>query len=205
MTWLERIRRPASDPRSNQDTEDPGPRERSSPGLAKLFDLLRDDGSHSLLDLGSAGGRQLRLYGRYARQVRFAGMLPYETGADGARDDERLPDNPHAPYDVVLAWDLLDRLAPDERGVFMQRLAAVTAVGARMYNLVDASVPSAKPAVRYAITEIGRVSEEPVGPPVATGPRLLPAEVERVLHPFRVLHAFSLRSGFREYVSEKGR
>jgi hypothetical protein len=35
------------------------------------------------------------------------------------------------------------------------------------------------------------------------GPELLPAEVERLVRPFSVTAAFTLRLGYREYVAER--
>src|SRR5688572_18340707 len=45
-----------------------------------------------------------------------------------------------------------------------------------------------------------RLRFEPADRPHGLGPRLLPAEVTRLLPPLRIAHAFALRSGLREYV-----
>jgi len=81
---MERIRRSGTDDvrSSGEDPSGPPSIERASPGLAALFERLHDDGRHSILDFGSAGNRQLRLLGRFARRIRFAGLLP---GAPGVR------------------------------------------------------------------------------------------------------------------------
>jgi hypothetical protein len=50
---------------------------------------------------------------------------------------------------------------------------------------------------------LDRVSVQVVGPPEAAQPALLPAPVERLLRPFTIMHAFTLRSGLREYVAVK--
>jgi hypothetical protein len=42
---------------------------------------------------------------------------------------------------------------------------------------------------------------EATGPARSTPPRLLPAQVERVLAPFKVVRAFTLKGGLREYVA----
>jgi hypothetical protein len=46
-----------------------------------------------------------------------------------------------------------------------------------------------------------RVVQQPLGDPVPAGPELLPAEVERLVRPFQVIHAFTLRPAYREYVA----
>jgi hypothetical protein len=146
----------------------------------------------------------LRLLGRFGRRIRFAGLVPREP-------DERewlnalrtLPANPGDPYDVVLAWDVLDRLAPTERPAVVERISQVTAARARLYVVVDASGATARAPLSFSLTERYRVTQVPVGPPEPAHAQLLPAQVERTLTPFEVVHAFTLRGGLREYVAIK--
>ncbi|MEX2049278.1 MAG: hypothetical protein WEB90_06850, partial [Gemmatimonadota bacterium] len=78
MVWGERIRRARTD--ASVPKGSPGdtsaPAERASPGLAALFESLGKGADHSVLDLGPARGRHLQVLGRYAPQVRFAGLVP---------------------------------------------------------------------------------------------------------------------------------
>ena len=204
MGWLERIQRPRpSQSASTEPHEAPAlPEERTSPGLAALFEALSADGLHSVLDLGHAGTRHLELLSRYARRIRFAGLIPKSADEEEWTAALRsLPPNPDHPYDVVLAWDLVDRLEPEARQPVMRRLAEVTAPGARLYTVVDASGAKATPPLRFSLVDFGRVAQRAVGEPEPTRRQLLPAQVERVLEPFRVLHAFTLRTGLREYVA----
>ena len=158
-----------------------------------------------MLDFGAATETSLRLYSGFARQIRFADLLtdpPH--GEAWAAALRALPPNPDQPYDVVLAWNILDRLAPEERPPLVERLTQLTASGARIYVLVDASdEPSTQP-VRFTLLDVDRVRQEAVGPPHPPQPQLLPADVERLLEPFRVVHGFTLRHGLREYVAIRG-
>jgi hypothetical protein len=178
--------------------------ERAAPGIAALFDGLSEDGSHAVLDLGPAVESHLRLFSGYARRIRFAGLLPMQR-----RDGEwkgalrSLTPHPQQPYDLVIAWDLLDRLSPEARPSLIRRLAEITGPEARLYMVADASEePTAQP-FRFALRDTDRVSQWPVGSPEPAPRRLLPAQVERLLMPFEVVHAFTLRSGLREYVAVK--
>ena len=157
-----------------------------------------------MLDLGPAQGAQLRLLGRFGRTVRFAGLIPRTVGQPGWLDELRsLPAHPARPYDVVLLWDLLDRLPPPERPAVLERIAEITARGARLYAVIDASgAPTTRPQ-RFAIADTGHVTQTPSGPAEPASEPLLPAHVERALAPFEVVHAFTLRSGLREYVGVK--
>lgn len=180
------------------------PAERRSPGLAALFDALAEDGRHSILDLGAASGAHLRLLGAFAQQVRFAGVLA-GAGRDDAWDDalRALPPNPARPYDVVLAWDVLDRLDADGRSALVARLADVTAPRARLYAIAAGEGATGAGGLAFTLLGRDRVAERPAAVTgVATRP-LLPAQMERVLIPFEVVSAFMLRSGAREYVAMK--
>lgn len=178
--------------------------ERAAPGVAALFQGLRRDGGYAILDMGPAVDPHLRLYGRYARQVRFAGLVPNPPrGEDWTEAVRALPPNPDQPYDLVLMWDLLDRLIPEERPRLMARVTELTAPHARMHLMVDSSgAPITRP-LRFTLLDVDRVAQQPVGGPVPAQRQLLPAQLERLLVPFEVVHAFTLRVGFREYMAEK--
>ncbi len=178
--------------------------ERPSPGAAALFDALVPDGRHSILDLGLAGDLHLRLLSRYSRQIRFAGLIPEPPEGDAWTSAlAALPPNTHHPYDVVLAWDIMDRIDPPQRVTLISRLVELTAPSARLYAVVDTSGAATTRPLRSTLTDVNRVSMQPVGPPEPARPALLPAPVERLLAPFEVTQAFTLRSGLREYVAMK--
>jgi hypothetical protein len=180
--------------------------ERNSPGLTALFAGLRADGGHSVLDLGPARAAHLRLLGRFAHQIRFVGLVP-EGGAEGVSPEaiQRLAGNADAPYDVVLAWDILDHLAPEDRTRLMDRLAEITAPSVRIFFMVDASGLGMRPRWSFTLTDSGKMIQVEVGAPQPSPPELLPAAVERLLGPFELQHAFYVRSGWREYLATKRR
>lgn len=206
MSWLEHIRQRSPEDASSSKSEPSGPTpvERSSPALAALFDRLHPDGRHSVLDLGVASNRQLRLLGRFARRIRFAGLLPEPPRGEALTGAlETLSPPPDHPYDVVLAWDIFDRLDADERQEVMERIRGTTVRGARLYTMVESTGAVTSRPVRLTLVDLDRISQEPVGPVGPANPQLLPAHVERLLDPFEVINAFSLRIGLREYVAVK--
>lgn len=208
MGWLSRIRGDADgDARAVEEDGAgvPPAVARASPGLSALFQGMRREGRHSILDLGEGSNRQMEVLAPYARLIRFVGLVP---GGDPVMDDRpdpaALPAHDEHPYDIVLAWGVLDRLATPARAALMDRLSEITAPGARMYAWIsDTSTGTVQP-VRSTLLEVGKVEEEPVGLPRAAGPQLLPAHVEKLLAPWVVSHAFTLRVGKREYVARKG-
>ena len=205
MGWLPRMGRTVPrdvGAKESQEEGVPPPVERSAPGIAALFGNLREDGSHAVLDLGPAAESSFRLYSRFARLIRFAGILEAplrgETWTEALR---LLPENVETPFDLVLAWNLLDRVPPELRSLVVERLAGITVQGARLYVLVDASRDRTPQPLRFTLPGLDRVCQQAVGDPYPAGALLLPAEVKRLLEPFRVVQAFTLKDGFREYVS----
>ena len=181
-----------------------GPAERTSPGLAALFASLRAGGGHVVLDLGPGQPAHLRVLEGFASQIRFAGMFIAPGGGDERTHMIRgLQANPEAPYDVVLAWDVFDRLEAPERVDLIVRLAEITAPRARLFFLVSGSGAPLRTPLAFTLAGPGRVIETATGPPRPPGPELLPAAVERLLGPFAVQNAFYVRSGWREYVAVK--
>ena len=208
MGWLSRIRgSTAGEARAAEDevAESAGSVVRASPGLAALFQGMHPDGRHSILDLGEGSNKQMEVLAPYARIIRFVGLVPGGDPATEQRmDPASLPVHPEYPYDIVLGWGALDGLIPPERVTLMERLTEITAPGARMYAWVTSGDAPRVRGVRSTILDTGRVAEEPVGPSRSAGSPLLPAHVERLLPPWVVSHAFSLRIGKREYVARKG-
>lgn len=144
------------------------------------------------------------MLGRFGRIVRFANLIPRSPDDTEWMDALRsLPPHPEHPYDVVLLWDLLDRLPETERRGVIDHMAEITARGARLYAVVDASGGVTTRALSFGLVDVDRVTQVPVGLPEPARQPILPAQVERDLAPFRIAHAFTLRGGLREYVALK--
>lgn len=205
MNWLRRRER-GGEALSLVIDEDPvSPRVvRRSPAGAALFDGITPDRSHSILDLGQATNSSLQFYSRYARWIRFADLLsPEMTQDEVAEAIARIPRHEDRPYDLVVAWDLLDRVEPTRRPGVMERLAAVSSSDARLFLVVDSPREVARPPLRFGFEEEDQIwSEEAEGAPT-TWPPPLPAEVEGLVAPFQVVRAYTIRVGMREYVARR--
>lgn len=203
VSWLERIR-PGEAQTREEEAPDDGRQERSAPGLAALFESLYADGRHTILDFGSAESRRFRLLGRFGRKIRFADIVPEvpRGPAFQAALDRMRPQDGEA-YDVVLAWDVFDRLSTSERARCMECIAEVTAPGARLYAVVDSAEAVTRRPVRWSVLGLDRVAAEPVGAPEPAHPPLLPRQVEQLLEPFEVVTAVSLKGGLREYMARR--
>lgn len=201
MDWLRRAQRTALPSAGGTDETAHGTVERATPGVAALLEGVQEDRSHAVLDLGAAADSSLRVYARFARRIRFADLL-----ADGTLRQawaavlDALPPQPEHAYDLVFAWDILNRLLPDQRPRLVQRLAEVSAPDARLHVVVGSEGAATRP-LRFTLLDLDRMRCEPTGPARPARSQLLPAEVERLLVPFRVVRAFTLKGGLREYVA----
>lgn len=199
MDWLRRIG--DSSPSSTGATDEPAPEpvEGAAPGAAAVFRGISPDDSHAVLDLGPGVDSSLRVYQRFARRIQFADLLASRSHQGLAEALKALPER---PYDLVFAWNILDRLFPAERSRLMQRLAEVSAADARLHVVLRASEgTTGTHRLRFALLDVDRMRYEPVGPTRPNRRRLLPAEVEDLLAPFQVQRGFTLKGGLREYVA----
>ena len=196
MSWLHRIGRPPPEAGTSDDVEDAGPApvERAAPGIAALLEGFTEDGGLSVLDLGPASEPSFQLYAGFARRIRFADILANPPPSGGLTERlKALGSDPLPLYDLVLAWNILDRLRKEERSALVERLVRVSSPDARLYVLVDSSGRPDTCPLRFSLLDRDRVSQLPVGPEEPARPEILPAELERLLMPFRVCHAFTLR------------
>jgi hypothetical protein len=142
------------------------------------------------------------VYSRFARRIRFADLLGEATSPQGfAAALGALPPQTQLPYDVVLAWDILDQLFPEQRSGLVARLVEVSAPEARLHVVVDASDRATTHPLRFALLDLDRMRYEARGPARPAQRPLLPLEIERLLAPFQVIRAFTLKAGLREYVA----
>lgn len=178
------------------------------PGLADLLASLPDDGSARMLDLGPLIVANFDRYIVHARRIRFAHVwcdaLPTPgPGVDARVDPARavpLGDRT-APYDVVLAWDVLDCLDPEDAVSMVHRVASVCRPRARLHALFTGTGSRPARPTRYAITGPGRVRPLDLESRALPASGLAPAELERQLAPFTVEHSCILRHGAREVVA----
>jgi hypothetical protein len=173
-----------------------------APGTSALFQGLTEDRSHAVLDLGAAIDQSLRVYSRFARWIHFADVL----GEPWSHRAEQSPAGLHLPpldraYDLVFAWDTLDRLFPEARPLLVQWLTDNTASKARIHVVARASDDAIARPLRFTLMDVGRIRYETAGTARLPPGRLLPAEVAKVLAPLQVAHAFTLKNGLREYMA----
>lgn len=207
MGWLNRFRRIRPNDQDPEESPDPGPtcEERRAPGIEALFDGASEDGSHALLDLGPAAEGNFRYYRRFAHQIRFADFTTHLAQGLTLNHALRALGPPRdRGFDLVLMWNILDLLPSEEQARLLSRVNDLTDESARVYAAVDPSVEARSQPLRFEILGPDRVRQHPLASSRPITSPLLPADVVRLLAPFEILHAFTLRTGVREYVGVKG-
>jgi hypothetical protein len=204
VDWLRRLgQSPAPESPSSPEPL-PEAVEGAAPGASIVLKGVSEDRSYSVIDLGPASDQSLRVYGRFARWIRFADVLGESwhraPGSAAGLLEEAVPQGDR-PYDLVFAWDFLDRLFPDSRPQLAEWLADVTAPDARVHLLVRTSEDVPMQPMRFVLLDVDRIRYEPTSSAKLPPSRLLPADVARVLAPLQVAHAYTLKTGFREYVA----
>lgn len=181
----------------------PGPVDRHTPGVAALFGGIDEGAGHAVLDLGRATGSSLRVYERFAGRVRFADLLAIRSERTLAAALSAIPSQPERPYDLLFAWNTLDRIPPPDRSRLVRRLTEVSARDARLHVVADASegTTTAEVPVRFSLLDVDRMRYELDGTARPVRDRLLPADMEELLAPFRVVRGFTSQTGLREYVA----
>jgi hypothetical protein len=204
LAWLSRARQPtAPSAPALEETEDRAV-EQAAPGIRALLESADLGQRHSVLDLGPASEASFSIYGRCASRIRFADLLSEGGGARGwSVAQDSLPAQPEAPYDLVFGWNVLDRLSPKDRPILVRRLVDITASDAWLHLLTSTVDSQVVRPLRFSLVDLDRIRFEPDGALFPAERPLLPADVERLLHPFQVIRAFTLKSGFREYATSR--
>src|SRR5688572_24261652 len=151
-----------ADPRASPLSLHSGAIEGAAPGTAALFRGLAEDRSHAVLDLGAATDQSLHVYGRFARWIHFADLLGEPWSHHQSAGGLQLP-RLDRTFDLVFAWDILDRLYSEARARLVQWLSEVTAPKARLHVVVRGSEEDIARPLRFTLLDIGRIRCEPAG------------------------------------------
>ena len=185
-----------------------GSREHQSLALPALVHGLRT-GHQQILDLGPAVGANVQFFSGLPCSLFIADLheaLFPRTSADAVRRHgpfeamlaEELPRQ--GEFDLVLAWDLLNYLDPDEIGALSRRLAKICSPGAMLFaSITTRQVMPNRPAV-YRILGPGKLAYELEPGVKRAAPRYKEPDLKRVLGEFSVESTYLLRNGMQEYL-----
>lgn len=202
---------------SPEAAEAPAPEQWQSKALEHVARWLDQQYHPYILDLGSASGANLDFYARYGSQVEFLDLHHQIEKARSGSNDLHRPDgfadavrgllrgsggeadDRRRPFDLILAWDVLDYITPEQIKGLSKALHPRCRRGTRLFAQV--SYTGTIPARPVRMTVVGEErlqceTEHAVRPsPQYTEPLLL-----KNLKDFGVDQSCLLRRGTREFV-----
>jgi len=184
--------------------EDHRVRQRSL-ALGRLVSGLSEQ-SPRVLDLGAANPANLEFFAERGAQLTIAdfhrSLLPLSSNAPSKPELFRklLPYDPATRFDVVLAWDLLNYLGPEEIGYLTDSLSRFFRPGTMIHALVvsDREMPPA-PSLYRILGETELLCERRPGRS-RPSPRYLEPALLKLMPGIAVESRYQLRNGTLEYV-----
>ncbi len=187
---------------------EPQPPNFRSPTLRELISRLPADTPHHILDLGRVTSANVEFFSRFSCRLQIVDLL----GAVTAEPSQALlASDPAAAfrkslpaagggYDVVLAWDSLNYFSKAQLRALAGVLGALSAPDALMLALVYTGKEMPAASRTFRIVDEKTLLWEQLSDAVRPSPRYPPAEVERLLVPFAVVHSVLMRHGVQEFL-----
>ncbi len=182
-----------------------------SPALKALVGRLPEEGAYSILDLGAAFGANIEFFSRFRCRLQIADFpgalaspeMRTALEADAESAFRRVLPVGREPFDVVLAWDVFNYLGRDQLRFLATDLAWLCRPGALLLAFVSTAKEIPAEAGDFQIADEQTVLWRPRSTATREGPRLPPADVERLVAGFSVVHSVLMRHGVREYLFER--
>jgi SAM-dependent methyltransferase len=163
-----------------------------------------------VLDLGPALGTSVEFLATYSVQLFIAdlyrslrsstGQLPPDPARLQRALADQLPVPDEGPFDLILAWDLLNYFDTDQLRVLGHHLGRLCRAGGLLFALVATRGPISDRPLTYEILERDLLRYGETAAVERPSPRYRETSLERLLDAFAVQTSFLLRNGMQEYV-----
>ena len=178
-----------------------------SPGFEVICRFLETEPAYTVLDLGPSSTESLEFLSELCDDLVVQDVFHSSVTGTGARSEifrfdsaksVSLP-KPAQKYDVILVWDLLHYLAPEERRPFIQRLAVRCAPNAMVLVMASSIVEIPPEPIHFKALRRDRL-EYCLGDERTGSPGMTTRVVEQLMIEFQPLRTFQLRNGLQEMV-----
>lgn len=163
-----------------------------------------------MLDLGPALGASVEFLAGYSVQLFIAdlyrsvrsstGQLPPDANRLGRLLEEQLPVPEERPFDLVLAWDLLNYFAADQLEALGQHLGSLCRPGGQLFALIATRGPISDRPLNFEIVASDLLRYGETAATERDTPGYHETALERLLDAFAVQTSFLLRNGMQEYI-----
>ena len=179
-----------------------------SPTLRALVSRLTSEDGYHVLDLGGAAGANVEFFSRFSSRLQIAdlpdalasGDLRSLLLADPSAAFRKVLPVTRDPFDVVLAWDVLNYLTREQLGCLAARLGRVCSQRALMLAFVSTTREMPSVPMVFKIVDEQTLFLQPRSPAIRQSPRFPPAEIERLMSGFAVVQSVLMRHGVQEYL-----
>lgn len=189
---------------------EPGTTESPSLALKYLLGHLAEDKWSRILDLGPAIGSNVDFFSNYSCKLYIADLFrSFGPGRSSPELDGRplsrrlqqnLPPRDQEPFDIILAWDLLNYLQPHEIETVGGHLAALCKPKGLLFAIISNLQLVPDRPIRFSIRNLGTLAYENQSSATRPSPRYREPDLGRQLPDFLVETSFLLRNGMQEYV-----
>lgn len=169
-----------------------------------------EDAMLRVLDLGPARSANLEFFARYGGQLTVADFYSGLRGARASTSDdndrkaeafaELLPFDPSTCFDLVLAWDLLNYLTPQEHHLLMTCLEPFCVAGTSILAFVSMQKEMPPAPSVYSIEDADTLVYEEREGRSRPCPRYLEGDLLKRMQGLTVESRYQLRNGMLEYV-----
>lgn len=200
----------ASPPQSTADLRRTGGGDQQTLGLGPVLQELERRRRPRVLDLGPALGASVEFLAGYSVQLFIAdlyrsvrsstGQLPPDAARLRRALEDQLPVPPEGPFDLVLAWDLLNYFPADQLEALGQHLGALCRPGGKLFALIATRGPISDRPMNFEIVARDLLRYSATAAQERPCPGYHETALERLLDAFAVQTSFLLRNGMQEYV-----
>jgi len=190
------------------DPLEPQPPLYRSPTLQALVSRLSGESAYHILDLGVASGANVEFFSRFSCRLQIADLpealaseklRPLLT-ADPAAAFRRVLPLARQPFDVVLAWDVLNFLTREQFGCLAAHVGSLCRPGALMLAFVSTTKEMSGVPLVFKIVDDQTLLLRQKTIALRPSPRFPPAEVGRLMSGFAVVQSVVMRHGVQEYL-----
>jgi len=202
LPWTTRARILAADPETRPQEVPPGSEIHRSPGLEAVMEGLSHGGAIRILDLGPAISENVEFFAGRAARIQIVDALRGSFGTGAATVVVReLAQASNGGFHLVLLWDCLNYLSPEERKALVESIVPLCRPDARCLAMVITSATMTVSPTRFRIVDESHLTYERSTTEMMGAPQMTPAAVRELLVGFSIEHAFVLRNGVREFVA----
>lgn len=195
--------------RASSREDHPKPSQKSL-GLRSLLPES-EDATLRVLDLGPARPANLEFFSRYRGQLTVADFysgLRHARAATTSEDDDRkakafaeiLSYDKSTRFDLILAWDLLNYLTPQEQHLLMTSLEPYCMAGTGILAFVSTQKEMPPAPSAYSIRDADTLVYEERRGRARPCPRYLEGDLLKRMQGLTVENRYQLRNGMLEYV-----